>query len=1518
MENVPCFSPTEDWEAEIHSDIKVFEKSGGLISMDRLSSPDEFENNLNNLDEIIPQNIDLKASKLHRHVENTATDQSYHQTLLVEEILTSNSILFLDRFVKRMFTTVLVIRALCQEILGRFFQDKLDCCSPLDRSNFRRSVVVCTPKLLSHYHYYLCEYLPKMLKTMIISGSVLSWNLERFENVMEMAHVFITTQQVLYDLLKSHLFISDFNLIVFDDVYYNYTDENNRIIDLYKQAKIDIPKRVIPRILGLSFCLFKGVISNPNSKIVRDYLLNLSSQFNSRIITSQKLLESSRSLKQPIYLILPYSKEDASGLHLYLEEKLNEYISFLRGINSHSISIRQELLNELNSKKVNGSIYSPRLIIFDLDMLISISTDIYSIIREIGYWGSFTICMNYLQMLKHVYTDFQNQIIVSAIINLTSILQYYTYQILKIKEPTMNDISTKFSIFINELKLRCYEKRFNAIIIINNKTTAYIISEYLKVLSNQYRDYECFKVEHLLSPDSYCSLYHSTQGDYYTIIEKFRVKELNLLITDDDLLNTVDLPICDAVIVFNRITDFAFFTLSQSIIRDNGGIYLCLSKQDEQHKVSSEIQSYVKFGILYREIILSDFIPIDLHIDSDNCDTDMYRNNLCGPLTTLNAIPILERYCQFLVGARDSDLYTNYKPIYKCESRKEVSYFTGDLHFEYKYDILLPKSSFMVNYISLSDMWSNSKLSAKRLAACEVCKELYEKGELNENMTPKIRWIKQCENYMSFSRHPDEQEIQLYQIKVADCLGSPIQSNQKIYMQSYYLTEDGHNSNISRSIKSFALLSESMLNLHKFPSIVLNNNNKRINYVKSTVEFLEPLTVTLSESELQDVHLFNSTMFRFTLGNKGSVEYDYSQSDKRYLIVPTQINCVNRSGICSYTTSIDFKILKTLKNWPFLTERFRENQDANYYIGMIVKKNYTSNSFTDKTNYFHVIDSDPLIHIDSLPPDKSNASSYTEYFKKFHHVQLTNTNQVSLILEPFPNIILNRLKRYESNLGLQTKMDKQNQESLSFPELLSPVPLLGTLTPEYQAIPSVCRRIEAFLLTQELCDKLKLKLPILSCLTALTLKRTEEGFNLERQEFFGDVCLGFIVVNHLFLMFPNENQGVLSCILSNRVKNSLLFKLSLEQEIHLPQYISGREFNPRTNWYPPGFIVTNIKETMQLNDTVSKDTRACDIDFSTFDSPIKTLSPSIYTHQELSDKSIADSFEALLAVIISNSGLSSLIVFLYRFDSLSVIREIEPELIENISTNYVYDPDHFKENPFYFYLQGKHCINYIYSKYYRPNYWSLETYKNYLKYFHNTHILFAVEKLNYFYEMSQKDIYTLVQALTHDSYIMNSFTPSYHRLMFLGDAIVNYLIASYLMTHAPDYYLPKDLHIIKTCVLLNINLARICIKHEFHKEILLTNPQLHTGIDVFIHFVKNINEQAFFQKQLSLVSQCISGKIFIEDTVHESQKVLSDIYKSLVGSIYIISKYDLVQVWMCFGEELSDCVEIFLKQYSTI
>ena len=107
----------------------------------------------------------------------------------------------------------------------------------------------------------------------------------------------------------------------------------------------------------------------------------------------------------------------------------------------------------------------------------------------------------------------------------------------------------------------------------------------------------------------------------------------------------------------------------------------------------------------------------------------------------------------------------------------------------------------------------------------------------------------------------------------------------------------------------------------------------------------------------------------------------------------------------------------------------------------------------------------------------------------------------------------------------------------------------------------------------------------------------------------------------------------------------------------------------------------------------------------------------------------------------------------------------------------------------------------------------------------------------------------LVQALTHKSYIDQSVESSvkmrlddYERLEFLGDSVLNYLVAKFFFISTQfdqERKMPKELHKMKTAVINNTLLSLIVIENGIHEHIVY-NKKAMAFKDQFDKYVSDV------------------------------------------------------------------------------
>ncbi|CAG5028460.1 unnamed protein product [Parnassius apollo] len=162
------------------------------------------------------------------------------------------------------------------------------------------------------------------------------------------------------------------------------------------------------------------------------------------------------------------------------------------------------------------------------------------------------------------------------------------------------------------------------------------------------------------------------------------------------------------------------------------------------------------------------------------------------------------------------------------------------------------------------------------------------------------------------------------------------------------------------------------------------------------------------------------------------------------------------------------------------------------------------------------------------------------------------------------------------------------------------------------------------------------------------------------------------------------------------------------------------------------------------------------------------------------------------------------------------------------------------------------------------------------------------EILNYTF----KDPALLLEALSHPSYIRNRYTLSYERLEFIGDAVLDFLITSYLFENCRDLK-PGDLTDLRSALVNNVTFAAYVVKLGLHKYICSQlNPALDNAILAFVEHQEQ-RDHEIVEDVLYLIEE---EECQVAEYV-EVPKTLSDIFESLAGAIYLDSGGDLQAVW---------------------
>jgi endoribonuclease Dicer len=418
----------------------------------------------------------------------------------------------------------------------------------------------------------------------------------------------------------------------------------------------------------------------------------------------------------------------------------------------------------------------------------------------------------------------------------------------------------------------------------------------------------------------------------------------------------------------------------------------------------------------------------------------------------------------------------------------------------------------------------------------------------------------------------------------------------------------------------------------------------------------------------------------------------------------------------------------------------------------------------------------------------------------------------------------------------------------SYLELLSPAEC------EYsQFIPSILRRLETAMIVKSLRTTLfpraplaKIPSPFLT--TATTAPVAGDPTNYERLETLGDAVLKFIVAVNLMAAYPLWHEGYLTRRKDHAVANSRLAKEAVRRSIF--RWIIRTRFSPKK--FKPLYLSAPEEPIV-----------AADSPQETNDEPVVERRKTHKEVEELSTKMLADVVESLIGAAYLH-GDFDLGVSCAQLFGLGLEWHTLPE-----------------------------CVEMALSRVERTDEASTQ--------------LNNVERM-LGYTFQRKLL--LVESLTHASYQYDDRTVSYERMEFLGDALLDMIVADFLYKYPGKTYSPHDIHIRKSAVVNTHFLAYICLRSSLNVDASMPGP----GPRGEIVMQPNTNTIRLFQ------SLQHSSPVILEDqklTFHrydkvkdeieaafttgtvfpwaaltrlQAPKVFSDMIESFIGAVYLDSK----------------------------
>ena len=1528
---------------------------------------DELDDLAEGLDSLLLNNPELIARR--------------YQAQIIETCLAQNSIIFLGTGTGKTFIAVEVIKKLKSQIVGDFWKETetptgtktptgTENTMARERSEYKRTFFVCNMVPLAiQQEKYVADNLGDKFSVRRVIGADIDdkWDTEHWHAELQKYHVFVVTGEILRKLLvKVIIRMRDINLLIFDEAHHVSKDDvYKQIMDRYHLEKRE-DTNITTRIIGLTASLLNE--KNMDRKL-EEKLDKLASIYNSHIITAKDFVEVDKHCARPDFSTVCYAEQDLDERHRMLLAFLEDFNNFLE--RAAGEKWKAVVTTNASSKLTTNShehVYQQdqNFEIKSLQCIKKLVRKLQVLVEQLGPWIAYTFALDLKTKLTAYYKEINMEHVKAAVSNLLTIISVYlrSWE----SRPELHEVSDKVRVFYKEIKLSRDMANFCGIAFIKDRVIAYMLNQHLTKLAATDPELSHIKSTHFTgqSPSALFPEVFFSCTSQIDLLEQFRKGKLNFIIATEVLLEGFNIPQCNLVITFDKIDHFRYFTQSRGRARAKGGQYKYLVPEDSKETAHSELAKFDNFELYLRRFVRENFVYVEkAYVEPRNIPAPLVTNTGAS-ISYEQAVSCIYQYCQNLVDADNLDKYTMWVPVFRIYRRQVIN--GNDMFFCV---ISMPKCCYALTETVTSVEWVENKRAAQRRAALNVCKKLYELKELDDHLQPKYRLVKLFKEKQKYVT-PERLGIRgkkTYNINFPksvqklDIIKPQVDSGSTYFLYPLHILREGCEPSVTIAIMLSTCLSVLP------PSFKLIHAKDSSDVVE--VEMRGPNQVDLNCKKFSEVMKCYEVLIQSIIPVETSfLKFEPTDSIKQYIIVPV---------VCATEVKIDYdrvrEIIATAPNDEH--KSIGLNLQPQEYIGMLVKKNY-ANSFNDTS--FRIVEAGTDVAISSPFPDPVKADTYKEYFKIKYGIELTVEEQPYIRVEQctfsFPcytRKARNEQKRIEGSRVKKT--------IVLFPEIVEELLLFKNLTPDILLLPSMLYTIESYLMVIEFRERLYpdtathfLGLDYLY--SALTLKRCHEELDLERNEFLGDTCLKFLTCTSLYCCNSTASQALLTLRKSICVSNKQLVEIAVKDELNLPSYMRGHMFMPKHNWLPP--CVVPVQETRDVATHVSAEETGMDVDkaikkpisptLATSDNTEQTdmevevsksviinITPEMesnmevaqkisnnsntsdkagtkpgtsYLRQSLANKSIADSFESIIGSILMCGGLLAALTFIHKYGGEQLFITIEGSpLTLSLPIGIGVETD---LELFSLFLKNGDKLKGIFSFTIPDTEWSSEQVECYEKNHQKDIREFAKSKLNLSTTLARFHEPILLEALTHDSYNLGtiSLTRSYQRMEFLGDAVLDYLVTTYIMCEAPQHYQPKDLHVVRACVVSNRNFARLAVQIKITEEMVYTNQHLRREIKDFVEYIELHRSspdlmKKFYKKELDYLLQQKRKKFVStsddverkESGIVKAPKALGDVFESVACAIFIIEGFNLEAVWRSLGEMLTSSVHQYLEVY---
>ncbi|CAF1273759.1 unnamed protein product [Rotaria sordida] len=1288
-----------------------------------------------------------------------------YQTEIMEQAKSKNLIVCLPTGSGKTYIAVMLIKELSPVIRRN-----------LDDGGKRTILIVKTKELARQHCKTLNDHLDLKIKSYSGSSKINLSDNNRWKIEFETNQILIFIAQIFLNLLSHNLFSLDkVNLLIFDECHHAIGDDPYALI-MKKHYNSCLHH---PRILGLTASI-SGQKIEP--KQLQKAAKELEEILHARIETGSnrmEITENSTSVDVEHKMCANYEKNICrkketirkifQKIKLLLDE-LNKYLNTKKS----QVIFQNDLLQENNQPNFI------QLQCRTLDQLKCHLDNIIHIGYDLGLYGLFLGIIS----LKN-YLESKN-----ALINITDKEAKDLYE--KIIKSLDSLINNEFKNLPENRQILYSDKviRLEEIIKKNSLGQCIVFVERVyaaaflyQVLGKIFGD--SIKIKYLAGSKAYIDGISVSNKYQREVVEEFRQKHINVLISTAIIEEGLDIPGCNLVIRFNKPNNFSSYMQSKGRARSRkeNALFVLFRDEPEFEEFRLNKEEYENYE--YMEKLLKQNFKVDYDSDSSSNDDHNtlrpYRTENGVKIDGIRSIQIINQYCAVLGNSEILSprfcFYTNENNRFKC-------ILSMPTNCPIREDIICENSN-------------------KRLAKQECCLKmvemLHKKGELDQRCLP-IRPA-QC---LTTDDDNDDDETEKVPFEIIEKQSSYFFHDYNSLSTCWHL----YRINISNNNDLGFIVPNELIKLPKF------NLYGRNDVLTVKITYLKPIDLKPYKNQLEFFcrYIFEEVFDDMNTGLESILKFDIEHST--FKLFPCLLN---------KSDDIDYQRMMTIcdrKN-KFIQNLSELNDNELYYPSYPSKKQLYTNipdvsllkRVTDKWEYkkrLETIESYadyyehkvPNIHIQrdlSMATMKSFRKPRINYLKDSPLKKEKETN--SLIITQYsyypievlhygplnqtdfelffklPSILVRISQLYYIEQLRKLLADKIRSYSLFDNEHMSIVTFDDCLTNIFSSIPSNVLSLVSFNYNFSLKNINELQPSSNLIFQSITRRSANENTDMENLEILGDCFLKLAISMSFYHQYPFDNVGKLTLKKDKQVSNENLYQLAKKQELINYLYVDKLIYEGKeANWIPPGY---------KIDEEISQK----------------------YTKQKAKRKAFADMIEALIGAFLISTNYITTMKFM-KWLGLDVI------------------PINSEKPPSILRADLSDTIDNVNSKI--------------QEFFSNFAFDDIEKKINYVF----KNKAYLIAAFTHPSYYNNRLTQCYERLEYLGDAILDFLVIRCIFVEYYKQVTPSRVTDIRQDLSNNGRLAYILVSCDLHKKILHQSPYLFTRITSYLE-----NQTLFSQEQ---------------------------------------------------------------------